>query len=569
MGAFGGVAGIAADHNATGDSDGDTLLFAALNVGTEVSDTILVCSSFDNGQTFTPWIHASDGSSFVSAQFAGSAGRFYACFSEGTILPRETWLRISLDGGLTWSAMRQYRTNTYALRGFACGNRVFAAYRGYVNNDPSTCGFGSNNGGQDWSARVTIDTAYFYLLYFDQSIAFTQAHTLLIEEPVPSVNPDLRLYVARGDSVGQNWTTFQVLPCQHYDEYGCQYIATIVGDTASESAGVLGIFGDWDASAPMTPLHYRTQNVATGWEDCVLMGPPRIIPALGSTLVPANVCAGKLWLVGWEHLSGSGWNYLGARFSANHGKNWYPLQVAADSLVEAWQFSGQIRGNRIDIYWDQYTISQDRHDYRMVRGVITPDTMLPVLSTGSAPPETVRVGRQVEFSIVATDNDTLSEVRLMVVAPSGDTLRFGMPRGADHLFQFTWEVPDSGFYPYWYAAEDFWENVATLPDSGSFHFVAEGSSASDDFILHPSSFSLSVFPNPCNTWPSLTLSPEWFVLGPVEITVFNALGQEVIHQVTTGTPVPFSPDVPAASGTYLLQVSNRVHSAMQKFVVLK
>jgi hypothetical protein len=99
--------------------------------------------------------------------------------------------------------------------------------------------------------------------------------------------------------------------------------------------------------------------------------------------------------------------------------------------------------------------------------------------------------------------------------------------------------------------------------------VADGGSASGDLILHPSSFILSVFPNPCNTWPSLTLSPDWFVRGPVEFVVYNALGQELIRQMAASSPVSFSPEIPAASGTYLLQVSNRVHSAMQKFVVLK
>jgi hypothetical protein len=130
-------------------------------------------------------------------------------------------------------------------------------------------------------------------------------------------------------------------------------------------------------------------------------------------------------------------------------------------------------------------------------------------------------------------------------------------------------VPDSGYYSYWFEAEDFWENIATLPDSGTFHFVTEGWSASADFILHPSSFILSVFPNPCNTWPALTLSPEWFEQGPVEITVYNALGQVVIRQTTRGGSVSFSPDISAASGTYLLQVSSRQHSALRKFTVLK
>jgi hypothetical protein len=78
-----------------------------------------------------------------------------------------------------------------------------------------------------------------------------------------------------------------------------------------------------------------------------------------------------------------------------------------------------------------------------------------------------------------------------------------------------------------------------------------------------------VFPNPCNTWPTLRLSPEWLAQGPVEITVYNALGQQVIQLTAMSSSVSFSPEIPAASGTYLLKVSNPQHSELQKFVVLK
>ena len=550
---------------------GDTLLFTAVNVGSPVSDTILVCSSFDNGQTFTPWHAISQGNELASAHFAGSAGRYYAFFSQAAVPPSRVWLRTSDDGGLTWSNVQQYREDTYAMCGFASGSEVLAKYIGSWNNSNwRTCVIRSTDRGQSWSVPIVIDTADFYMYGFDQTIAFTAGHRLIVELPLPTVTPDLRLYVARSDSTGQNWTPFEVLPCAYYDEYGCQNRAAIIGDTASEAAGVVGVFGDWDASAPMTPFHYRTGDVAAGWEDCVQMGPPRIIPPLFTTYVPLNIGHGKLWMVGWERYNQPQWNYLAVRFSANHGRNWFPVQIPADSLATSMLFSGQIRGNQIDLYWAQGCCGQAQPwDYRMVTGTITPDTTFPEVVPMAMPPDSVRVGQQLEFSVMVTDNDTLSEVRLVIVELSGDTLRYGMERGAGHVYSFSWVVPDSGYYLYWFEAEDFWENIATLPDSGAFHFVTEGWSASSDFILHPSSFSLSVFPNPCNTWPALTLSPEWFVQGPVEITVYNALGQEVIRQTTTRAMVSFSPDIPAASGTYLLQVSNRRHLAMEKFVVLK
>ena len=330
---------------------GDTLLFTALNVASPVSDTILVCSSFDNGQTFTPWIPISDGTNSVSAFFTGSAGRFYAFFTQGTILPDETWLRVSADGGVTWGTTQQYRTNTYVLRGFAVGNEVLAVFRNSQNNNLSTLVIRSTDFGQSWSAPVVVDTADFFLVYYDQSIAFTETHALLIEEPVPS-RWDTRLYVAKGDSTGQNWSPFEILPCSYYAQYACQEQAAIIGDTSGEAAGVLGVFGVGDFS-PDRPLHYRTSDVSLGWESCVaLTEDPHVIP-WWDTAVPLNIGQGKLWLVGWERYNQPHWNYLDVRFSANHGKNWYRLQVAADSLANTDYFSGQIRENLIDLYWAQ------------------------------------------------------------------------------------------------------------------------------------------------------------------------------------------------------------------------
>ncbi|MBL0061437.1 MAG: hypothetical protein IPP40_08135 [bacterium] len=52
------------------------------------------------------------------------------------------------------------------------------------------------------------------------------------------------MYVATGDSTGQNWTPFEVLPCGYYDHWMCNDRMEILGDTASEAAGILGAFSD-------------------------------------------------------------------------------------------------------------------------------------------------------------------------------------------------------------------------------------------------------------------------------------------------------------------------------------
>jgi hypothetical protein len=552
---------------------GDTLLFTAVNMGSAVSDTILVCSSFDNGQTFTPWHAITQGNEFVSAHFAASAGRYY-CFLNRVDQPTEScWLRMSDDGGLTWGPTLQYREHAGVLVGFASGGEVLAKFLGLVNSNWSTCVIRSSDRGQSWSAPVVIDTADFYMYYFDQSIAFTSTHRLILEKPAESLNPDVRLYVARGDSTGQNWTTFQVLPGQNNADEDAMRGA-VAGDTASEVAGVLGAYGNrHNTGAPFQPKFFRTTNGGESWQMPVSLSNGQwVIAWLFATHVPVNVCYKKFWLVGWERYNQPHWNFLEVRFSANHAKNWYPLQVAADSLAQSNLFSGQIRGNRIDLYWAQGCCGQaEPWDYRMVTGTITPDATLPILQPLTAIPETVSVRQQLLFGVSATDDDTLSEVRLVIVELSGDTLRAGMLRAADHLYYMSWVVPDSGYYQYLFEAEDFWENIATLPDSGTFHFVTEGWSASEEFIPHPSSFILSVFPVPFNSTTHLEFTlPS---TQRVSLRLYDVLGREVavlMNEIQTAGLHRLTFDASSLpSGVYLCRLEAGGMAQTRKIALVK
>jgi hypothetical protein len=334
----------------------------------------------------------------------------------------------------------------------------------------------------------------------------------------------------------------------------------------------LGIFGLGDFT-PDRPIHYCTNDASTGWESCVaLTEEAHVIPWFLSTSVPLNICHGNMWLVGWEHLSPGWGSFLMTRFSANHGKNWYPLQIAADSVRQLIFLSGQFRNNQVHVYWCQGIAAADPPwDYRMVTGTITPDTTFPELSLGTMPPDTVRVGQQLDFSVVVTDNDTLSEVRLVIVELSGDTLRTGMLRAADDLYYRTWVVPDSGYYEYWFEAEDFWENIATLPDSGTFHFVTEGWSASSDFILHPSSFILSVFPNPFNSSTQIEFTLPF--TQRVSLRICDVLGREVtvlVNEIQTGGRHEMTFDASGLpSGTYLCWLEAGGLTETRKIVLIR
>ncbi|MBL0061438.1 MAG: hypothetical protein IPP40_08140 [bacterium] len=138
------------------------------------------------------------------------------------------------------------------------------------------------------------------------------------------------------------------------------------------------------------------------------------------------------------------------RFSANHGKNWYPLQAIVDSVLLLSHLNGQIRGNRIDVYWDQGCYVQYPTDYRMVSGTITPDTIYPVVQTIIVPPDTAGVGSQQLFTINASDNDTLSEVRLFIEDLEGNTWSRLLRHVGGDIYDTTWTVPDTGYYSYWF-----------------------------------------------------------------------------------------------------------------------
>ena len=548
---------------------GDTVLFKALSVASPVSDTVLVCSSFDNGETFTPWINLTSGQESVAAYMAGSAGRFYCFINRIEPQPPACWILRSEDGGLTWNPPQEYRETIGFMGGFASGNDVLVKYIGQFDNNWSTITIHSTTGGVTWSAPVLVDTADFMLLNFNRNIAFTQSQCLIIEEPAPA-REDYRYYVARGDRPGSNWTGFEVLPCSYYQQRTSGNRVVVIGDTASEASGILGEYGGMDFNY-FQPLYSRSANVGMGWEDCTaLTDEPYVIHFYLSR--PLNIGKGKLWLVGWQHRrdEGQGWEFLKIRFSANHGRNWYPIETIADSVAEVFGLNGQIRGEQIDIYWDQLCFGcPGTHDFRMISGTITPDTLLPELTMISATPETVSVGQQLQFNLFATDNDTLSRVNLQISELDGDTLRFGMAHNGSHEYQFSWTVPDSGFYQYWFEAEDWWENVAELPDSASFHFVTEGWTRINDIVVPPSSFSLSVFPNPSNGWPNVRLSSDWFRSEPVVLTVYNTLGQRVIEMAVQAPVSGIGHSAPEASGVYLLRVSNSHRSSLTKFVVLK
>jgi hypothetical protein len=206
-----------------------------------------------------------------------------------------------------------------------------------------------------------------------------------------------------------------------------------------------------------------------------------------------------------------------------------------------------------------------------VEGWLTADTSAPGVLAETTFPDTVHVGDSLRFVTLAMDDDTLAEVRVIISPIQGNTLRIPMQRLDGDTFRVSWMVPDENLYSYRFEAEDFWENVATYPDTGWLQFHTTGWSAADPRLTaHPSSLIVQVYPNPSNGWPSIKIAPEWFAHGAVTVSVYNVLGQKVWEQMVVNSRgiQQFARTV-ETSGVYLLKVSNRQHSALQKFVILK
>jgi hypothetical protein len=76
------------------------------------------------------------------------------------------------------------------------------------------------------------------------------------------------------------------------------------------------------------------------------------------------------------------------------------------------------------------------------------------------------------------------------------------------------------------------------PDTGDFSFHTSGWSAISSFIHPPSSFAVSVYPNPSNG--TIVIEGQTDRTRPRSLIVFNIMGQEI-----TRLPVP-----PGPSGRY-------------------
>jgi hypothetical protein len=134
-----------------------------------------------------------------------------------------------------------------------------------------------------------------------------------------------------------------------------------------------------------------------------------------------------------------------------------------------------------------------------------------------------------------------------------------------------------GEYIGWCAAHDkavcVWTDTR-LGDQDAFASVIDSLFIEDAVerpgILHPSSFILSAYPNPFNG--TTTLSYTLAKSSPIELTIYNTLGQSVLTKQLGQQPAgehKVSVDLPQPSGVYFAKLSSREQNTTAKLLLMR
>ena len=319
-------------------------------------------------------------------------------------------------------------------------------------------------------------------------------------------------------------------------------------------------------------------------DDGETWSPPDTLTA-GETVDPFYVYVrhcGPLWVVAWwdsTHVApfthGGGW----IRFSANWGRSWYPIQQAYDSYET---FGGDFC--EADIGPDYIRLYEAMHYWNDVpgwyyfqwEGTIRRDTLAPVIAEALPVPQIVPLDTTLYFSMGASDDDSLWLTQVVLRnLESGDSMVLHLERLDSNDFGFSWTVPpDTADWSYYYRAEDMWENISFYPPEGpaapwTFHVGPLSNSA--DFILHPSAFSLSVFPVPFNSTTQIE-----FILPTtqrVSLRLYDVLGRGVallVNEIETAGAHRLTFDASRLpSGVYLCRLEAGEMAQTRKIVLLK
>ncbi|MBU0507772.1 T9SS type A sorting domain-containing protein [bacterium] len=546
---------------------GDTLAFYGLGP----QGRCYTSYSYDNGLTISAWrLVQPQGQLDNYANMAGCDGHVMLVRTFIDPNPWQSWVQLSSDGGSSWSG------DTFGLTG---GHR-YSFLSGWLGASVRTqllvgdlvqmrCAI-TLDAGQTWASEVIVpggDT----LEVSQSSFGITRGSMIIIARQRYIGSEDFLHYSVSEDS-GGSWSQMQLLPGQpNSTGFLSKYCAV-----ADRFSPVCIVSSTWNRGIenPQQRLWiHRTVDGGSSWESARSMTDSLTVRRNSE---PTLFCRGKLFGVAWPDVRGTELPDLLWRFSANHGRNWYPEQAVIFDVRGVEHLWGQFDDNSVRIYWiERIDSASGPIDARAIWGAMTPDTIPPEVVPLALPPDTVAVNAQILFLAAISDNDMLSQERLRVCSET-DSVTVPMTwTGTDYMA--LWRVPHEGRYWYRIEGEDWWENVGGYPDSSWAMLVTPGwvDAVNDPYTLSPSTFNLSVYPNPSNSWPTIRLSSDWLIHGQVTIEVFNLLGQSVGHASVTGNHYgkiisinEVMPE-PVSSGIYWIQVRNNAESKLAKILLLR
>lgn len=542
---------------------GDTLALCGIDGGQALSYTAY---SYNNGMTVSDWqLVQSLQPENNAVQLAGSEGRVLLVRIYTGSVPWQSWIRISSDGGASWTSDRYSMTGGHryvfltGLLGASIRTNVADGIRSAI----------TTNAGETWQPEVivpqgdTLSTTIHSLAISQQSLI------LLAHRMMPSPIFHVLMYSTSSDT-GMSWSTmeeFPGLPTQS----GSLNSYSIAADHLS-SVAIASTTWYPGFSTPQELWMHRTTDGGQTWEDGRRLTDSATV-RLGAE--PVMFCRGKLWGIAWPDVRGEGLPDLQWKFSANHGRDWYPEQIVALEVRGVWETCGQFDGDSVKLYRIENT-DQDGQllDVRTVSGAIESDITPPEIFPEIVPNDSVNVGDTLSFVVSASDNDTLSSVRMILERIGEEQVVVEFLYASEFMWEANWYVEQSGNYQYSFEAEDFWENIGFLADTSTFRFVTRGLSthAHPEFVQ---TWAVEVYPNPANLTPILRLSESWFEHGDVAIRALNLLGQEVGRmnlvpsRGQSGILVLDPVFQNVTSGVYLLVVHNAIRHTAVKALILR
>ncbi|MBL0061241.1 MAG: T9SS type A sorting domain-containing protein [bacterium] len=541
---------------------GDTLLFVKFNeAGRPVT-----CFSYDNGLTHGDWIeHGVDEDRAYNTVISTSANWSYVFWEDD--FPSTMRAEASSNAGSTWQPQIEH-TGAWPLAASTSASTTVLVYSASSSGAAVVKARWAIDG-TNWGTSQTVDT--FRTEMDGNDVTLTATHTLISAIEVNTNMYDDRIHVARGSRTGIPWTQFEVMPNQPYAQVVRR--VSLASDTTSENVvlasvwerGVSG-FGDADVFVTHSP------DGGESWETPQQLTEGAPISWASYDDIKA-FCKGNLYGLAWSYDTADDiedWS-LNFRYSANHGRFWYPAQEI-NSFVRGTRITtGQFVGSEVRVYWDVALDSNfTEFSLRTVSGLLTPDTLSPELENLWNLPEIVSSDTTLELSVLATDDDSLWSVEFVAYlqgAPEVSSIVV-LEHLSSSQFEGFWTVPaDTAMWVCFYRAEDLWENVATtLPETLFVGTIQAGGSTPT--IVNK--FSLSAFPNPFNS--TLSISLDVPLHRDVTLGLYDLLGREVdvvYRGRLSSSTVSYVAPAAMASGVYFLRASANSQSVLGKVVLLK